>query len=541
MLTVEGQPVQVINPPRAIKIPFVDLSSLPSGHRKAELKILVNEETQRGFDLAQGPLLRMMLLRTGAQEHIAVLTMHHIIADGWSMGVLIREVAAFYESAITDSAATLKDLPIQYADFSVWQREWLQGEVLDAQLSYWKEQLADAPDVLQLPTDRPRPAVQTYTGALHPFSLSGELAEELIVLSRREGVTLFMTLLAAWQTLLHRYSGQHDIVVGSPIANRNRAETEPLIGFFVNTLALRSDLSGDPTFRDLLARVRETSLGAYAHQDLPFEKLIEELQPERSLSHTPMFQVVFVLQNAPATESRFSTLQLSPFEIETTTTHFDLTLSMTATSEALNGWLEYNTDLFEATTVKRMLDHYENLLRGVVANPDERIAQLPLASESERAQVVEQWNETATNYPRHRGIHELFEEQAAWRPEAMALVSAAEQLSYAELNERANRMARVLRRRGVSTESQVCVWMDRSVEMVVTLLAILKAGGVYVAFEASEPQERLRLMLQDADVKLIVTQQRRQETMPEGFDAIYVDAEDFSAEASSNLRVPFAG
>ena len=539
--TVDGQPVQVINPPRAIEIPFVDLSRLPWRQCEAELRILVNDETQRGFDLAAGPLLRTMLVRTGEQEHIAVLTMHHIITDGWSIGVLINEVAALYESAITNTPVQLKELSVQYADFSVWQKEWLQGEVLDAQLSYWKEQLADAPDVLQLPTDRPRPAVQSYTGALHRFSLSGELGAELTALSRREGVTLFMTLLAAWQTLLHRYSGQQDIIVGSPIANRNRAETEPLIGFFVNTLAMRTDLSGDPTFRDLLVRVREVSLGAYAHQDLPFEKLIEELQPDRSLSHTPLFQVVFALQNAPSTELRFSTLQFTPFEIETSTTHFDLTLAMTANSDAFNGWLEYNTELFKAATIERMLGHYENLLRAVVANPDERIARLPLASESEQAQVVEQWNDTAKDYPRQRGVHELFEEQAATRPDAVALVSAEEQLSYAELNARANRLARVLCRRGVSTETLVCVWMDRSVDMVVTLLSILKAGGVYVAFEASEPQERLMLMLQDAGVKLIVTQQRRRETMPEGFEAIYVDAEDFSGEENSNPGVPFAG
>jgi amino acid adenylation domain-containing protein len=539
--TVDGLPVQVINPPRAIEIPFVDLSQLPWRQREAEIRILVNDETQRRFDLAEGPLLRTMLVRTGELEHIAVLTMHHIITDGWSIGVLINEVAALYESAITNTPATLKELSVQYADFSVWQREWLQGEVLESQLSYWKEQLADAPDVLQLPADRPRPAVQHYTGALHRFTLSGDLGAELTALSRREGVTLFMTLLAAWQTLLHRYSGQDDIVVGSPIANRNRAETEPLIGFFVNTLAMRTDLSGEPTFRDLLTRVREVSLGAYAHQDLPFEKLIEELQPERSLSHTPMFQVVFVLQNAPSTELRFSTLQFSPFEIETSTTHFDLTLALTANADALNGWLEYNTELFDATTIERMLGHYENLLRAVTANPDERIARLRLASESEQAHVVEQWNDTATDYPRDRGIHELFEEQAASRPEAVALISAKEQLTYAELNQRANRLARVLHRRGVATETLVCVWMDRSVDMVVTLLAILKAGGVYVAFESSEPEERLSLMLQDAGVKLIVTQQRRQESMPEGFEQIYVDAEDFSGEDSSNLSVPFAG
>src|ERR1700754_536948 len=346
---VDGQVVQVIADELEIQLPIRDLSTLPESLRQAEVERLAALDASLPFDLTQAPLTRLSLLRVSAEEHVLLCTLHHIISDGWSTGVLVREVAVLYEAFSTGRAVTLPELTVQYADYSVWQREWARGVEFGEQLAYWKQQLADAPAVFELPSDRPRPAVQSFAGARHHFNLSPDLSAQLTALSRREGGTLFMTLLAAFQTLLHRYTNQSDNVVGTPIANRNRAETEALIGFFVNTLAMRTDLSGDPTFRDLLARVRETSLGAYAHQDMPFERLIEELQPERSLSHTPMFQVVFVLHNAPATESRFSTLQFSPFEIETTTTHFDLTLSMNATSEALNGWLEYNTDLFEAT------------------------------------------------------------------------------------------------------------------------------------------------------------------------------------------------
>jgi non-ribosomal peptide synthetase component F len=391
-----------------------------------------------------------------------LFTLHHIISDGWSMGVLVKELVTLYQSFEAGQPSPLPELTVQYADFAVWQREWQQGEFLEKELAYWKSQLAGELPVLNLPTDRPRPAVHSNRGEHETVALPRLLSEELESFSRREGVTLFMTLLAVWQTLLHRYSGQPDVVVGSGIANRNRAETEPLIGFFVIPLVMRTDFSGDPTFREILAQVRETALGAYAHQDLPFEKLVVELQPERDISQTPIVQVIFALQNAPMPEVEMPDLTFAFLETDTGEAKFDLTFLLQETAEGLRGSLQYRSDLFDATTIKRMLGHYENLLREVVAKPEARIAELPMLSVTERAQVVEQWNQTVVDYPGEQGLHQLFEGEAARRPEAVALISREEELSYGELNARANRMARVLRRRGVTTETLVCVWMDRS-------------------------------------------------------------------------------
>ncbi|MDQ3942480.1 MAG: condensation domain-containing protein, partial [Actinomycetota bacterium] len=482
-----GRPVQRIAPPRPLSLTVTDLGGLPESEREAQARRLAREETRRPFELARGPLLRASLLRLGDEEHVLLLTMHHIASDGWSDAVFFRELAALYEAFSTGEPSPLAELPIQYVDYTVWQRQWLAGEVLDEQLGYWKRQLADV-SALQLPTDRPRPAVQTHRGARQELMLPGPLTEALKDLSRREGATLFMVLLAAFQALLARYSGQEDIAVGTPIAGRNRAETEGLIGFFVNTLVLRTDLSGDPTFRELLGRVRETTLEAYAHQDLPFEKLVEELEPQRDLSRTPLFQVMFALQNVPQQDPELADLTLSRLRVESGTAKFDLTLSMIEEAKGLKGSLEYNTDLFEAATIERMLGHFRTLLEGIMTEPERRISELPLLTEAERHQLLVEWNDTQTDYPKDQCVHVLFETQAERTPDAVAVVFEDQRLTYRELNRRSNQLARHLRKLGVGRpEVSVGICVERSVEMVVGLLGILKAGGAYVPLDPAYP------------------------------------------------------
>ena len=365
-----------------LTLPIVDLRELPETERETEVQRLVTTEAQRPFDLAEGPLVRATVLRLGENEHVGLLTMHHIVSDGWSTGILIREMAILYEAFCSGRPTTLPELPIQYADFAHWQRQWLEGEVLETQLTYWKKQLGGAPPLLELPTDHTRPTVQTFRGAHQSLPLPKNISAGLKALSRQQGVTLFMTLLAAFKILLHSYTSQDDIIIGTPIANRNRLEIEGLIGFFVNTLVLRTDLSGDPDFRELLRRVREVCLGAYAHQDLPFERLVEELHLARNLSRNPLFQVMFVLQNARLDTLELPGLTLNPLEVDSGTTHFDLTLHIADNEHELIATLAYNTDLFETASIARMLRHYEMLLETVCASPDRRLSELPLVDRS---------------------------------------------------------------------------------------------------------------------------------------------------------------
>ncbi|HEY9666644.1 MAG TPA: condensation domain-containing protein, partial [Coleofasciculaceae cyanobacterium] len=382
------QPIQVIAPNLTLPLPIVDLRELPEAEQQAKVQQLAIKEAQQPFELERDPLLRATLLQLGETEHIVLLTMHHIVSDGWSMGVLVREVAALYEAFSCGKPSPLHELPIQYADFAVWQRQWCSGEVLEAQLSYWKQQLAGAPATLNLPTDRARPAIQTFRGATSRFVLHKDLSDAIATLSRTEGVTLFMLLLTAFQSLLHRYTNQDDIVVGTDVANRNRSEVEPLIGFFVNLLVLRTDLSGNPSFRELLKKVREVTLGAYAHQDLPFAKLVEALGTERNLNHTPLFQVLFVLQNAPMPSLELSGLTLTPIEIETGTAKFDLALFVEETEQGIIGTWNYSTDLFDASTITRMSGHFETLLGNIVKHPDTPIKTVEILSESEKQQQI---------------------------------------------------------------------------------------------------------------------------------------------------------
>ncbi|HEX2269401.1 MAG TPA: amino acid adenylation domain-containing protein, partial [Pyrinomonadaceae bacterium] len=500
----DGQPVQVINAPRPFTIPLIDLSEWPLAAREEEARKLAQVEAGRSFSLSTGPLLRVTLVRLGENEHLALVTMHHIVSDGWSLGVLVREVGTLYEAYSRGAESPLAELPLQYADYAVWQRGWLKDEVLEQQLSYWREQLAAAP-VLELPTDRVRPAAPSYSGATQSLQVSREVLAELKALSRREGVTLFMTLLAAFQTLLSRLSGQEDIVVGTGIANRTRGEVEGLIGFFVNTLALRTDLTGDPSFRQLLGRVREVTLGAYGHQDVPFEKLVEELDPQRGAGHMRLFQVMFAMPNMPMPELQLAGVTLSAEERESETAKFDLMLAATEGDEALGFKLEYSTELFDEETVKRLLKHLATLLDHIVEDADQRLSALRVLTHAEEKQVLLDWNQTTAPYPREHSIHELFQSQAAETPEAVAVVAGETRLTYAELNRRANQLAHYLQSLGVSAEVRVGICLERSASLIVGLLAILKAGGAYVPLDPSYPEARLKLMIEDAGVELVLT------------------------------------
>ncbi len=497
------------------------------------------EEAQRPFDLVRGPLLRLVLAQLDEREHVLLVTMHHIISDGWSTGVLIREVAALYEAFSAGKRPPLPELPIQYVDYAAWQRKWLGDGTLEAELAYWKQQLAGAPQLLELPTDRPRPAVQSYEGAIHWVALPKELSKALERLSQREGVTPFMLLLAAFQVLLFRYSGQDDVSVGSPIAGRTREETERLIGFFVNTLVLRTKLEGDPSFRQVLGRVREVTLGAYAHQDVPFEKLVEALQPERDLSRSPLFQVMFALQNAPPAEVALPGLVLRDVRTESRAAKFDLTLALTDTPTGLEGMLEYNTRLFDADTISRMAGHLRVLLEGIVAEPDQRISELPLLTAEERRQVIEQWN-ARTPFPGDACLHSLFEAQVERTPEALALTFGREQLTYRELNRRANQLAHYLVKRRVGPESLVGLCVERSVEMVVGILAILKAGGAYVPLDPAYPADRLAFMIQDSGVEVLLTQQQLAGLVSGSAEVVCLDTgwDAIAREPEGNPRVP---
>ncbi|MBV9791145.1 MAG: AMP-binding protein, partial [Chloroflexi bacterium] len=503
--TRDQQPVQVIAPPAPVALPTVDLRHLPVAEREAAARHLAEQEALQPFDLGRGPLLRVTLLQLADTAHVVLVTMHHSISDGWSVGVVIRELALTYPTFARGDAPALPDLPIQYVDFAVWQRQWLAGAVLDTQLAYWQQQLTGAPTVLDLPTDRPRPAVQSFRGTILPFRLPPALSPALHTLSQREGATLFMTLLAAWYTLLFRYTGQPDILVGSPIANRTRTEVQDLIGFFVNTLVLRGDLHGNPSFRTLLGRVRQMALGAFAHQDLPFERLVEAIQPERHLSRSALFQVMFVLQNTPAQALRLPDLTLEAVDAQNGTAKFDITLLMSETSDGLTGTLEYNTDLFDATTMARLLGHFQSVLDGVVTDPDQPIARLPLLTPAEQQQQLVAWNATAHPYPAEQVFHIAFAAQAARTPQAVAVVADDQQLSYHDLDRRANQLAQHLRTLGVGPDTLVGLWVDRSLALLVGVLGILKAGGAYVPLDPTYPAERLAFIVADAQLRIIVT------------------------------------
>ncbi|MFL6286654.1 MAG: amino acid adenylation domain-containing protein, partial [Pyrinomonadaceae bacterium] len=528
----EGKPVQVVRPVEAFPLPLTDLTHMAEAEREAEVISLAAQEGQKPFDLSRGPLLRARLLRLSDEEHVALFTMHHIVSDGWSMGVLVREVAALYEAYSRGEESPLEELPIQYADYAVWQRQRLQGEVLEQQLSYWREQLGGELPVVELPTDRPRPAVQTFAGITYTATIDPALTDSLKALSKQEGVTLYMTMLAAFQLLLSRYTRLEDVPVGTAVANRTRGETESLIGFFVNTLVMRTDLSGDPSFRELLSRVKEVSLGAYAHQDVPFEKLVEELQPERSTSHTPLFQVIFGMQNAPREALEAPGLQISRVETESETAKYELVLNVTETGDTLLGSWTYNTDLFDRSTIERLASHFDNLLRAAVSDPQAQAALLPLLSEAEREHAISEWNDTAAPSRTDLCAHQLFETHAEATPDAVALRFEGAELTYAELNAKANQLAHHLLSLGVGPGALVGILMERSTEMVAAILAVLKTGGAYVPLDPRHPLDRLAWTLEDTGLAVLLTQERLSGSVPpHRGDTIYLDG-DFCEEVS---------
>jgi amino acid adenylation domain-containing protein len=513
-----GQPVQVVAAaPAAAVPPLVDLRGLPAERRESEAHDRLAEESLVAFDLARGPLLRPCLFRLDDEEVLLYFAVHHIICDGVSIAILLRELVTLYGAFARGAGSPLAKLPVQYADFAAWQRAWLQGEVLEKQVSYWRQQLAGAPAVIELPTDRPRPAVQSSHGARRHFRLPAALVQDLAVLGRRERCTPFMTFQAAFNALLGRYSGQEDVLVGWPIAGRNRAELEGVIGFLANILVLRTDLRGEPGFRQLLARVREASLGAYAHQDLPFEQLVEELRPERHLSHNPIFQVFFVLHPGGAAAPALPGVNVAVPSIDNGTTRGDLLVSLSEARDGLSGMVEYNTDLFDAATIERLAGHFVSLLQAVLADAETAVAALPILAADERRQIVETWNETAAPYP-DLCVHQLFEAQSARSPEATALVFDAdgESLTYGELNARANRLARRLRAAGVGPGALVGLCLERSPEMVVALLATLKAGGAYVPLDPTYPPDRLAFVLEDSGARVLLTQAELRYDLPAG-------------------------
>ncbi|MBD2293363.1 amino acid adenylation domain-containing protein [Anabaena sphaerica FACHB-251] len=500
---VDGEPVQKVVDVVNFTVLQVDLQHLDQQQQEIEVKTLSLQEAQSSFDLGTAPLLRAKLLKLNPEKSILILTLHHLVGDGLSINILVKELSTIYQALCAGQPSPLSELSLQYSDFVYWQRNYLQRKVLEQHLGYWQQQLSGNLPILQLPKDRTRPPIQTFKGAQQKFVIPKNLTEEIKQLSKGEDATLFMTLLATFQTLLYRYTGQEDILVGSPIANRNRAEIEQLIGCFVNTLVLRTNLSGNPSFKELLARVRKTAIEAYTHQDLPFEKLVEALQPNRDLSYNPLFQVMFVLQNADA-DAIWKTE-----ELETETAKFDLLLSMIESEEGLTGTLEYNTDLFNADTISRMSGHFQTLLEGIVKNVNQYISELPILTPPERQTLLVEWNNTQVEYPEFACIHQLFEAQVEKTPDAVAVVFENQQLTYQELNKKANQLAHYLQSLGVKPDTLVGICVERSLEMVVGILGILKAGAAYVPLDPTYPIDRLSFVLKDAQLKFVLTQQKQ--------------------------------
>ncbi|BAU12353.1 McnC protein [Leptolyngbya sp. NIES-3755] len=518
-IVIDGQPKQVIYPESKVELSVVNLSI--AANQAQIIEQLATTEAQRRFDLTLDPLLRMTLLRFDSTNAVLLLTMHHIIADGWSLGVFMRELAHFYRAFVEEQSPRLPALPIQYTDFAYWQRNWLQGEVLDRQLSYWRKQLQNLP-MLKLPTDRPR-TIQTYQGATYPIQFSPVLTQKLEALSQQCGASLFMTLLAAFQVLLYRYSGQEDIAIGVPIANRHRSEVEGLIGFFVNSLVMRSQIYSNLSFRELLKQVRKTALEAYQYQDLPFEKLVGELDPDRDLNRNPLFQVAFALQNAPMQPLELPGLKLEPAPLEFGSTRFDLEVhlwesahglrTLWQSQEGLSGFISYSTDLFDRDRIQRLVNHYQTLLESIVENPDDRLSNLSMLTVAESQQLTH-WNQKKCELP-DRCFHQIFEAQVQGNPNAIAIVSEQGSITYQELNRRADDLAQVLFEMGVRTDCLVGLCVDRSIEMVIGILGILKAGGAYVPLDPNYPHDRLQLMLSDTQVAILLTQSWLIDRLPE--------------------------
>jgi len=525
ILTVNGQAMQVVSASAGFTLPIVDLSQLPEQQAKRESQRLRLGEASRGFDLQRSPLFRAVLTKLTESEHVIMFTMHHIVSDGWSMGILVREVAQLYDAYTKGKPSPLEKLSIQYTDYAVWQRDQLRGEHLQKLLAYWRGQLEGKSLTFELSNNYPRPPIQNFDGAKYYFMLEGELVAGLRALSRRAGATLFMVLLAGYHALLHRYSGQESICVGVPVAGRARMATESLIGLFVNTVVIPADLRADPCFEDLVGQVKRTVIGAYEHQELPFEKLVEEIQPERDLSRSPLFQVMFALQNAPAERLVLEGLAIKRLDMQPRTSKFDMTLNIAETEESLAGSLEYCTRLLDEKTVIRMVEHFRQLLTSAVENPRVPLSELPLLTVEKESQLLAEWNDSSVEYAKPHCIHRLFESQVERTPDAVAVAFEGRLLTYAEINRKANQLAHYLRARGLGPEKLAGVFMERSLEMVIALLGILKAGGAYVPLDPSYPEERLKQMADGGQISALLTQSHLKQR------ASQVDAESICLDA----------
>jgi amino acid adenylation domain-containing protein len=535
-------PAQTIDAPSSVPMRLIDLREMPADGREAEARRLLEAEAKVAFDLSQDLMVRAVLVRLEEQDWILQVLMHHIASDDWSWRVFCSEVATAYGAMVANQKVELPEPAVQYGDFAVWQKDWLNGKVLEKQTAYWRKQLEGAPPVLDLPTDRPRPVSQTFRGACEWLKLPAQLSEKLNALGQSGGFTPYMILLAAFQTLIHRYTGQEDIVVGSPVAGRNRASLEKVVGLFVNMLVLRTKLDGNPDFYELLHRTQATVFEALANQELPFEKLVAELQPERSASYSPLIQVMFALQDELSDNLKLPGMEISQFPLDPGTAKFDLTFTIVKSGATLNCCAEYNTDLFDADTVRRMLGHYEKVLESIAANADQCVSDIPLLAENERQQMLVEWNKTAADYPREKCVHELFAEQAAATPKAVAVVFGAESLTYEELDWRSNQLAHHLKFLGARPGSLVAISMERSLEMVIALMGTLKAGAAYVPLDPAFPADRLRFMLDDSKASLLLTRSEEKERwgeLPANVRAVCLDTDWrlISEEADEALSV----
>ena len=532
---VAGAPVQVVDSEFTGEPALVEA---PPRSDETSVLDIVAAEIRRPFDLSRGPLFRAIVLRLNPTEHLFIIVVHHIVSDDWSTGVMVRELAALYQAFVAGLPSPLLPLPIQYADFAQWQRETVTSEYLENQLAFWRGRLGGELPIIELPADRPRPAVPSFRGASIEFWTTGQTVSSIESVSRGQGATGFMTLLAAFQILLYRYSGQPDVLVGAPIANRRQAETESLIGFFVNTLVLRADLTGDPTFRELLGRVKEVTLDAYANQDLPFEMLVSELRPDRDLTRNPIFQVMLAHHNAPITSVELPWLTLTVEDQQTTSARFDLELHVWEEPQRLKWLLVYNTDLFYESSIRRLVANFQTLLNGIAADPDRRISCLPILSEEEERQLLIEFNRTAYDQPRDLCVHHSVSRHAEMAPDRIALVWEDNEISYRELSVRANRLAHSLRRSGIGPDRAVGVFMERSVEMLISVLGVLKAGGAYLPLDPAYPEERIRFMLDDAGVDVVLTQQSLAARLPDSVVQVRCLDRDLNAIADYNEEEP---
>ncbi|MGB3532436.1 MAG: amino acid adenylation domain-containing protein [Microcoleaceae cyanobacterium] len=519
----DNQPIQVISADATLTINQLDLQYLETSEQETEVIRLMTQDAQKPFNLAEDLLLRVTLLKLNQAECVVLFTLHHIISDAWSMEILIDEWVTLYTAFCQQKPSVLPNLSIQYADFAIWQRQWLQGEVLEQQLSYWKNKLNGTLPILQLPTDFPRARIQTFQGANQTFAFSADLTNQIKHLAQTEGVTLFILLLTVLKVLLYRYTGLEDIIIGSPVANRNRKQIEGLIGFFVNTLVLRSDLKGNPSFIELLERVKTTTWEAYDHQDLPFEKLVEDIHPQRDLSYNPLFQVKFRLENAPQTDFKLPGLTLSSLKQTNPTAKLDLSVDIYETSSGLVGGFEYNRDLFKPETISRMVEHFQILLEEIIKNPEQKIGELCFLSQKEQDKILQEWNQTKIKYQDNLCFHHLFEAQVQKNPNAISLIFQDQQLTYQELNQRSNQLAHYLIKKGVKPEVKVGICVERSFDMIIALLAVFKAGGAYLPLDSNYPEERLAFMVEDSQISVLLTQSHLSISKTTSSDIINLD------------------